>query len=124
MNLMDFLALPMLFMGIMLGFCTIIETIHDNEKKISNFLNLNPLESKWAACTMSGVVGVLILILCVALTHDTPDDIDPNSNWIQIGKGIMYYTMFCSWVWVYECYSKGFMKRWSERIKELIEVKK
>lgn len=122
MNMMDFLALPMLFIGILFVIGTILESINDN--KITDFLNVNPLESKWVAYTMYGVVAVLILILCVALTHDTPDDIDPNSFWIQVGKGIMYYTMFCSWVWVYECYSKGFIKRWSERIKELIEVKK
>lgn len=122
MNIMDFLSLPMLFIGILFTIGTILESIHDN--KITDFLNLNPFESKWISNVITGIVVILILILYVALTHDTPDDIDPNSLWIQVGKGIMYYTMFCSWVWVYECYSKGFMKRWSERIKELIEVKK
>lgn len=122
MNMMDFLALPMLFIGILFIIGNILESIHDN--KLTDFLNLNPLESKWMASTLTGIVVTVILIGVLAFTHDTPDDIDPNSLWIQVGKGIIYYTMFCSWVWLYECYSKGFMKRWSDRIKELIEVKK
>lgn len=122
MNMMDFLAIPMIIMGIMFCICTILESIHDN--KISDFFNLNPVESKWMTSTMTGIIAIIILIGIIAFTHDTPDNIDPNSTWIQVGKGIMYYTIFCSWVWLYECYSKGFMKRWSDKLKELIELKK
>lgn len=115
MTMIDFLFIPLMLISVLFMVSTVLDKF--NETNLVDYFNLNFEDSKAVASVMTGVVVFILLVLGISCYYDI-NEINEDLVMVQVTKGVMYYTLFCSWMWLYECYSKGFMKKWTRTLKK------
>lgn len=116
MTMIDFLFIPLVLIVVL--FAVVGTSLEKNkDSNLIDYFNLNFMDSKPVASVMTGVVVFILLVLGISCYYDT-NEINEDLVIIQVTKGVMYYTLFSSWLWVYECYSKGFIKKWTNKLKK------
>lgn len=109
MNIVDVLFVPTLLILAMWVLCTLIDSVSD--KKLIEYFNLEAMESRPLMGVFCGIGLILVVFLAASVIYDV-NEINEDLLIVNFAKGVLYYTIFCSWWWLIECYSKGYIRKW------------
>lgn len=114
-GIIDVLAIPMLVILIMYVVGTVLDTFYRCETK--KYFNVHAVQSNAMKFILGGIVIIVAASIYAGATIDKASDITEDMLVVQLARAGLYLAIASSWYWLYESYSKGYMKTWFSKIK-------